>query len=96
MSLLKSLNDMSYLGPERRLSCKMHEERIKNLEHIIYGNGTPGLAENLRKVEAVIERMLQSAEKSERARTQIIGGVVVGSILAALNLIITVGSRFIN
>lgn len=80
---------MSYEGPERRSDYVDMKDAIHKLEHTVNGNGTPGLAENYRMLKTMVEQMQGDLKESKQARRQIAIGVVVGVVLAALNLITT-------
>ena len=80
---------MSYDGPERRADNLRHEEQIDRLNHVVFGNGEPGLAENYRALKTMVDTITSDVKESKLARRQIAIGVVIGVVLAALNLITT-------
>lgn len=80
---------MSYEGPESRSDYVEIKEALNKLEHTVYGNGKPGLAENYRTLNTMVETIKEDIKESKDARKQIAIGVIVGVVLAALNLITT-------
>jgi hypothetical protein len=78
-----------YEGPERRADYMTLTDDVKNLKHTIYGNGKPGLAEQYRALFTMVETIKLDIAESKSIRKQIVIGVVVGVVLAGLNLIIT-------
>jgi hypothetical protein len=80
---------MSYDGPERRIDNLRHEEQIDRLNHVVFGNGEPGLAENYRALKTMVDSITSDVRESKLARRQIAIGVIIGVVVATLNLVMT-------
>lgn len=77
------------MSEERRADYPAIKEKLAKIEYALFGNGSPGIDEQVRQQKNMIEAIQQELKETKEVRKQIVIGVTVGVVLAAMNLIMT-------
>jgi hypothetical protein len=72
------------------------DARMKTLEHVLFGNGQPGVIDRMRigdeegrETRRILNDMIRTSEDRARFHKQVLGGLISGLILLVLNLLVS-------
>jgi hypothetical protein len=72
------------------------DARMKTLEHVLFGNGQPGVIDRMRigdeegrETRRILNDMIRTSEDRARFHKQVLGGLISGLVLLVLNLLVS-------